>query len=65
MKPAPESWSADRVREEVKRGRKPFVLASNGVYHNLTPLRALPLDGDFVVHVGPHEVQVQDNFKRR
>lgn len=65
MKPAQETWSADRVREEIKRGRKPFVLSSNGEFHNLTIKRAMRLDGDLIVRIGPHEIVVVDNFQKK
>lgn len=64
MKPAQELWSADRVREEMKKGRRPVVMKANGNYNNLTVALAIRLAGDFFVQVSTHEIVVTDNFKR-
>lgn len=65
MKPAQELWSADRVRDEMKKGRRPVVMKSNGDFRNLTVALAIRLTGEFKVEVNAHEILISDNFLRK
>lgn len=64
MKPATEKWGADKIREELRKGRRPIVMKANENYNNLTVALAIRLTGDFQVEVSAHEIVVHDTFMR-
>lgn len=64
MKPAQELWTADQVREALRKGQKPIVMKGNGDFRNLTVALAIRLTGDFKVEVSAHEIVVHDSFMR-
>lgn len=60
------TWTADKIRAEMKRGQKAFVIRVNDVQcFDLKWKVAARLDGYYTVQESPHEVVIHDNYKRR
>lgn len=59
------TWPADKIRAEMKRTDKPFVMFDGVYWKNLHRRLAETLDGDYRVENAPHEIRVWDNYRRR